>query len=211
MATDAAEIARDVLAQRAARAGPHTVLRLPLSAAPAEVKARYKQARVWSRVVASPPGPSGLTRGARPSRSSRACCTPTRRGAPKPRRLSKVRLETRGLAAYGAITTALTLFVQRARRAVVQEAFHALSETQARRLVRGTRGTRTSLTRSPRRMSSRRRSLRPPDGRRPSARTARGSSRRKRRAPPPCRTRHCRHARDSCFSIPGNAATPADS
>ena len=53
MATDAAHIARDVLAQRAARAGPHAVLRLPLSAAPAEVKARYKQVRALRVAAAS--------------------------------------------------------------------------------------------------------------------------------------------------------------
>lgn len=45
MATDVERLARDVLAQRAARAGPHAVLSLPLNAGAAEVKTRYKQAR----------------------------------------------------------------------------------------------------------------------------------------------------------------------
>jgi hypothetical protein len=45
MATDVERLARDVLRQRAARAGPHAVLSLPLSAGAADVKARYKQAR----------------------------------------------------------------------------------------------------------------------------------------------------------------------
>jgi len=45
MATDVARLARDVLSQREARAGPHAVLSLPRGAAAAEVKARYKQVR----------------------------------------------------------------------------------------------------------------------------------------------------------------------
>ena len=45
MATDVERLARDVLAQRAARAGPHAVLSLPLGAASGDVKARYKHVR----------------------------------------------------------------------------------------------------------------------------------------------------------------------